>query len=565
MNPDPDLYIWEDGPVAAPFRLRDYQIKAKEAVATGWATYSRQLLDMATGTGKTTLFAAIAAEWYADGSKTLVIENRDALVRQTAKRIANETGLETDIEMASDHASPFAPIVVASVATLMRDNRLTGFAPDHFRLLVCDEAHHNLSKSFMKVCSYFHYGAESLQPDWVKPEDGTYQPKAAILGTTATPELAGKRQLGEFYQKVAFTYQLFQAVQDGWLVPAKATMEPLQCDFKGLRAKRTTHGLDYDPTEIAARMIPIIEALAKQIVRLAGNRKTMAFMPSVNTANLLAEAINRNGLRAIFVSGECLDRDEKTEEFVVHGPGIVLSTAALYTEGFDVPDVDCVFPGITKSRGYYRQKVGRATRPLPGIFEGLETAQERRAAIAASAKPDFLVIDPFCRSEIIDLCDVYDLYTDTDEVKQAMKAAGPPSPESAEKAERDFIKTLEKEARKHARKVARTIDPLRWAVSISDEQIANYVHETPADAGPVTPGQLGMLERAKINTSKITCSGLADKIIRKYMNRVEHGLATPEQLEFLHTLGFPDEKAAFLTKDAAGAIIGRLKAQKGWN
>lgn len=543
--------------------LRDFQEEAMAAVALGWQTFTRQLLDMATGVGKTTIFSAIAAKRWRHGQRrTLVLENRDALVRQTAKRIADETGLQVDIEMAGERAGPFAPIVVASVPTLCRTARLIGFADDHFSLVVPDEAHHSCSASYRKVCNYFHYGAAALADDWEAPPDGTYTPKACILGVTATPDIGERRSLGEIYQSVAYTYQLLQAVRDGWLIQPVAVMEPLAVDFKGLRATRTPNGSDYNPTQVAERLVPVIEALAKLIVRLAGARKTMAFMPSINTASMLAEAINRNGLRAIFVSGECLDRDEKTDEFVRHGRGIVLCTAALYVEGFDVPDVDCVFAGITKSRSYYRQKIGRATRPLKGVLDGCQTAAERLAAIAASDKPDFLIIDPFCKCTDIELCDSYDLFAEKPEVKARMKSLGPPTEETAREAERDFVKALEKEARKHARKAARTIDPLAWAVSLGDAALKDYVPQSGWEGAPPTTGQLEFIRRQGMATEGITSKGLASKIIGRLMTRIQLKLASPAQLEFLHKLGFDDQQCATLTMREASDLLDRRVAKK---
>lgn len=545
------------------FRLRDYQITAKTKVEEGWKSFSRQLLDMATGTGKTAISAAIALEEWGRGGRTLVLENRDALVRQTARELALKTGLQCDIEMAGDHASPFAPIVVASVPTLCRDARLTGFSENHFHLVIGDEAHHSMAKSWAKCFNYFHYGAASLAPDWEAPMDATYTHFARILGVTATPELTGKQSLGEFYQSVAFSYQLLEAVRDGWLVQPIAIMEPLAVDFKGLRTKRTPNGSDYDQTEIAKRMVPVIDALADQFIRHASNRKSMAFMPSVATAEMLSHAINDKGLRSVFVSGECLDRDEKTETFVQHGPGIVLCTSAMFVEGFDVPDVDCVFTGITKSKSYYRQKIGRATRPLRDILNGLNTPDERRAAIARSAKKDFLIIDPFCRCDTIDLCDAYDLFTDKPEVKAKMKASGEaPTEESAEKAERDFLKALEKEAKKHARKAARTIDPLAWAVSIGDAALANYVPETTWDGNPPTQGQVDFLRKQGIDCANIRYKGLASKIIGRVISRISLGLCTPHQLEFMHKLGIDEQKCATMTISEASALIDATKAAK---
>lgn len=64
------------------------------------------------------------------------------------------------------------------------------------------------------------------------------------------------------------------------------------------------------------------------------------------------------------------------------------------TEGFDAPDIDVVVMGRpTESRALYAQMLGRGTRPLPGLVDGVETPDARRDAIAGSAKPHLLVLD----------------------------------------------------------------------------------------------------------------------------------------------------------------------------
>lgn len=567
---------WDEAPAvsASPttITLRDYQQVACGAVTKGWAKFSRQLLDMATGTGKTSICSIMALDrWLQNGGRTLVLENRDALVRQTAKRLSRETGLDVDIEMSGEHASPFTPIVVASVQTLCRTARLTGFADNHFQQVIGDEAHHSIAKSWSKVFNYFHYGAESLAEDWKKPLDGTYQSKCDVLGVTATPEISGKRTLGEFYQSIAYRYQLLQAVKDGWLVMPVAIMEPLRnVNFRGLRATRTSHGSDYNPTEVADRLVPVIEELAARMAHHGARHKGMAFMPSIKTAEMLAEALRRNGMLAIFVSGECLDRDEKTEVFVQHnapreGRGIMLCTAALYTEGFDVPDVDFVFPGITKSRSYFRQKVGRATRPLKGCVDGHATAGERRAAIAASDKPVFYIYDPFCKCDEIELCDAYDLVTDSPEIKERMKDGGEISEEAlekAEKAERDFVKSLEKEARKHAAKAARTVDPLAWAVSLGDAAIRSYTPTEDWESHPASVGQLDLIRRQGMNIDGIKTKGMASRIIARLSARLSMKLATPKQLHLMHQLGLDEQTCATFTMAEATATIDRMLAMK---
>ena len=558
---------FDDSPAPSrpTIQLRNYQIKAMTSVREGWAAHTRQLLDMATGTGKTSIFSAIAAERWKEGGRSLILENRDALVRQTAKRIRDETGLEADIEMAEHHASPFAPIVVASVQSLCNARRLTSFDETHFSLVIADESHHSLATSWAKVLRYFHYGTASLEPEWAPPPDGSYAPKAQVLGVTATPELASKRNLGEFYQKIAFQYQLIDAVYDGWLVPLLTKNIPLKVDIRGLRPGRTPNGSDFKLEDLSQVLEPVIEALAEQICDLAFRRKSIAFVPSVNCAEMLAAAVTRHGLNGIFVSGACLDVSEKTERFRQSGPGTVLCNAALYVEGADFPDIDCVICArATKSTGFYRQQVGRGTRILPGVVDGLATPEERKAAIAASRKPNLLILDPLWISDRIDICSAYDLFTDKPQVKAAMAKQGLLTPEAAREAERDFIAMLEKEARKHARKKGRTIDPLKWAVSLGDHTLAGYKPSTPEEARPITEGQIAMLERYDIDTTNITTQGMAQRVINRLFNRMRLHLATPKQLTMLRALGFDDERASTVSsRDASDLITKRMYNKAG--
>lgn len=199
---------------------------------------------------------------------------------------------------------------------------------------------------------------------------------------------------------------------------------------------------------------------------------------------------------------------------------------------------------------------------LPGILDGLETAEERRDAIARSAKPILTILDPLFVSDRIDLLDAYDLFTSRPEVKEQMKAAGELTPEAAQKGERDFLAALAKEARKHARKQSRTIDPLRWALDIGDQAIAHYVPQTAADARSITPGQISFFQKNKIDYSAIKFSGLASKIIGRYLARLNHGLATATQLSFLRQLGIDEHAAASLTKREASDTIDRILKEK---
>ncbi len=566
-----------DEPVVAPSRitLRGHQADWLDALETDLLTHTRLLAVAPGGVGKTTLFAALAARHHARGIRTLVLENRDRLTRQTADRIRNETGLDVDVEMGDDHASPFAPIVVASVQTLGRINRLTGFADDQFGLIVPDEAHFSMAAQWQRILCYFHYGAESLNDGWVAPPDGTYEPKGRIVGFTATPDIGSKRSLTEFYQTVqrepegmpnwSVNYSYLEAVRDGWLVGPVQKNIPVKIDLRKYKATHTPNGTDFKTSDLSAALIPIIEELAEQTAQEARHKKTIAFLPSVECAQMMADALTRRGMRAIFVSGECLDASDKTDAFAAAGPGTVLCNCCLYVYGVDFPDVDCIaWYRATISRAFYIQGVYRGTRVLlpKGVLEACATAEERRAAIAASKKTHLLIIDPLFVSDRIDLLDAYDLFSDKPKVKEAMKASGELSPEAAEKATRDFIKSLNREAKKHARKAARTIDPLAWAVSLGDSALASYQPENGWESAPATPGQLDFLRKQGMATENIKTKGLASKIIGRLMTRIGLGLARPAQLDFMHKLGIDEQMAATLSMAEASALIDRTLAEK---
>ena len=104
---------------------------------------------------------------------------------------------------------------------------------------------------------------------------------------------------------------------------------------------------------------------------------------------MTAEIFNRHRAElAAWVCGKT-DRDERRKVLADFAAGKiqVVCNCGVLTEGFDDPGVEVIIMGRpTKSRSLYSQMVGRSTRPLPGVVDGPETADERKAAIAASAR-----------------------------------------------------------------------------------------------------------------------------------------------------------------------------------
>jgi superfamily II DNA or RNA helicase len=541
------------------FRLRDYQEDCIEAVNTGWLTQSRLLVVLGTGGGKTIVFSTLAKQEVDRGGRVLILAHTDELLEQAIDKLRRSTGLDADKEKADERASPYASVVVASVQTLSRLDRLTSFSDSHFSLVICDEVHRSLAKSYQKILSYYHFGAESLAPDWKMPEPVVNHPhKARVLGVTATPDRGDKRSLGEFFARCVFDHGMLQLCRDGYLVRPIVKNIPMRIDIRGIKK---TAG-DYDAGEIAHKITPFLKEMARHLAKEAMDRKVVVFTPSVETASLMADAMREVGFDSSFVSGSYPDRHEKIEAFHGKGNGSAIANAMLLTEGWDHAEVSAVVPlRVTTIRSLLAQMVGRGTRPLTGVIDGMNTVEERLAAIAASAKRDLLVFDFLWLSDRLDLIGPADLFASSPEIRKLMVKSGETDLVKAEEdAQRDLLKALRKEVEKHQHRQPRTADMLAWAVSIGDAALAGYVPENAADAAPASKPELDFILAQGGDTSGIKNSGMAQRVIAKMIERKKHGLASVKQLNFLKKLGVPEETAVLMRASQAGAIIGRNTA-----
>lgn len=267
----------------------------------------------------------------------------------------------------------------------------------------------------------------------------------------------------------------------------------------------------------------------------------------------MAAALNRRGLKSLYVLGECLDRDEKTDEFQAHGPGICLCLCAMYVEGTDFPSVDTVaWMRATLSPSFYKQGVYRMSRTLPGVVTDEMTPDQRRAAIAASAKPYGLLISPFFVSDRVDICSVVDLFVD-EELKSKMKKAPKDFTDPAKL--RDFIAALEKAADKHRNRQPRTINPVLYSLSLGADKIAALATQ---DSAPASRAELDALLAFGIDTTQVKTSVQAQRLIATLRERDRLGLASPKTLVQLKLrLHWPDELATKMKQSQAGVLVAK--------
>jgi superfamily II DNA or RNA helicase len=381
--------------------LRDYQTQCLQTIDEQLADHRSTLVEMATGLGKTVTFAFCARAW---PGKVLVLAHRDELIRQAADKLQAITEEPVAVEMGRERVegSLFkTKVIVASIQTMARANRRERFDPDYFSLVIVDEGHHAAAVTYREVLEYFR--------------------SAKQLFVTATPKRADKLALGAVCDSVAYQYGIEPAIADGWLVPIKQTVVKVEgLDF----SKARTVAEDFNQADLE-RILTEEKPLHQMVAsahQIVGNRQALWFCVSVvharATAAVLARYASSNSVA--FLSGDT-PREERRYAVDAYKAGKIqhLLNCALFLEGFDAPTTSAIVMGRpTKSLPLYMQVLGRGTRPLPGIVDGLANNDARRQAIAMSDKPNMTVID-FAgnagRHKIIQAADVlsgrYDLPT----------------------------------------------------------------------------------------------------------------------------------------------------------
>jgi type I restriction enzyme R subunit len=207
--------------------LRLYQQKAavsiQQAVAAG---HDRFLLEMATGTGKTLVSAAIMKLFLRTGNarRVLFLVDRLELEDQALKTFKKVLGNDYKSVIYKENRDDWrhAEIVVTTVQSLLFNNKYRRlFSPTDFDLVISDEAHRSIGGNARAVFDYFigyKLGLTATPRDYLKKfhKDSP---------TTRDPREFERRMMLDTYRtfgcengQPTFRYSLLDGVKDGFLI-----------------------------------------------------------------------------------------------------------------------------------------------------------------------------------------------------------------------------------------------------------------------------------------------------------------------------------------------------------
>jgi superfamily II DNA or RNA helicase len=312
----------------------------------------RNLVVAATGTGKTVVAALDyrqLAERYGDLS-LLFVAHREEILKQSLRtyRAVLRRGDFGEIHGAGRRAE--GRQVFAMIQSL-QEARIAEIAPDAFDVVVVDEFHHAAADSYDRLLSH-------LQP-------------RELVGLTATPERLDGRDVTEWFDyRIAVELRLWEAVDQGFLVPFQYFGVADGTDLRQLTWRRG----GYAPAELSnvltgddIRVGKLLEAVGR-IVLDPGQMRALGFCVSKEHARYMARKFTDAGLASIALTGDDSGdvRDQGLKDLQAGRLRCVFSVEVL-GEGVDVPDVDCILLlRPTASATLFTQQLGRGLRRARG-------------------------------------------------------------------------------------------------------------------------------------------------------------------------------------------------------
>lgn len=209
------------------------------------------------------------------------------------------------------------------------------------KIIVVDEVHHILSRSYRDILEYFS--------------------KSLVVGFTATPTRLGTGGLGEVFDDLIQGVSTQWLIENNYLAPYKYYSVKL-ADTKELKII----GGDYSKKQVNELMEDnvIYGDTYTNWIKLAKNKKTIIYCSSVISSTETVKEFLNNGVAAVHIDAKTPSTERKllVDKFR-SGEIIVLSNVDLFGEGFDVPDCECVILlRPTKSLTVFIQQSMRSMR-----------------------------------------------------------------------------------------------------------------------------------------------------------------------------------------------------------
>jgi ATP-dependent helicase IRC3 len=252
-----------------------------------------------------------------------------------------------------------ADITIASIQSIASRNRIEKYDPTKFKLVLIDEAHHAVSSRYLETLD--HFGV-------LKMDEGLPEEKPIVVGVSATMSRFDGLKLGKVIDYIVYHRDYVDMIKENWLCPVVFTTVQTNVDFSRVRSTPTgefnTGDLGLAVNTDAANEVTVRSWLEKA----RGRKSTIVFCVDVAHVHEMVTKFRHYGVDARPITGTtaAITRKERLNSFR-RGEFKVLVNCGVFTEGTDIPNIDCVLLARpTRSKNLLVQMIGRGMRLHPG-------------------------------------------------------------------------------------------------------------------------------------------------------------------------------------------------------
>jgi len=275
------------------------------------------------------------------GQKVLVISHRKEILYQTQRTMKQFINIDTGTYF-SKKKDLSHDVVIGSIQSCARSYIPKELVDNNFDILIIDEAHHSTAKTYRLLISKIN--------------------AKLLLGFTATPDLSNGNTLGEIYQKVTYSRQIKDLIEQDHLSDIHGRKIRIELELKNILVD---HG-DYSKFALSKVMNKdtINTIIVKKYKEHVKKGKAIAFCVDIKHAITLSKEFNKQGVKSKAIYGELPEHHKKKRiNNLKDGKLDILTSVGVLTEGFDMPEINTiVMARPTKSKSLYIQMVGRGLR-----------------------------------------------------------------------------------------------------------------------------------------------------------------------------------------------------------
>lgn len=340
--------------------IRQYQNNLIKAIADALMIFRKVVAQLATGGGKTFIFAGICSRYLkqnnpanillGSGKTVLILVHRKELLKQTRKTCYNGFKIVCQPVTAGMNYIPPGDVYVGMVETVYsrlkkRGSKMFG----DVGLVIIDEAHR---MEFMKVLQFF--------------------PNQYIIGFTATPKtVSKKRPMKSFYEDIVIGPSI------RWLIDhQKMFLDEGLCqnvtyvpEDTVKRSELSVVGVDFNERDMGEKFSKprYVKSTVAAYKKYSEGKKALIFNVNIDHNNKVNAEFVANGYDSRTLDSKMSDADrDATLAWYQVTPGAILNNVGIATTGFDEPTIEVIIVNrATLSMPLWIQMTGRGSRPTP--------------------------------------------------------------------------------------------------------------------------------------------------------------------------------------------------------